>query len=329
MNASSSPAVYGSRGTFGLILITTKLPEKGQMKITYNGSYNFYKRTVTPELVDNGYDWTTSYLEAYTNSYATDPTNINNVFRFSRAWYSELERRNSDPSYEKWRINPADNRYEYFGNTNWYKIFYKDYTTGHQHNLSITGGTDKASYYVSGRFFHQDGIYNAGDERYNQYNVLAKGTVQATKWLRVENTTSFMSRFSHQPTLTTGGQSFTVTPTRMMNHQGFPMTLEKNPDGTWTDAAVYMGCAGFVEGNTWREDDKFDLNNKTKFTSISSRTCWSARSTSATIATTPSATCSPCPTPITRGPKVRANVPRPRGTRSATTTANAWPATPC
>ena len=66
------------------------------MKITYNGSYNFYKRTVTPELVDNGYDWTTSYLEAYTNSYATDPTNINNVFRFSRAWYSELERRNSD-----------------------------------------------------------------------------------------------------------------------------------------------------------------------------------------------------------------------------------------
>ena len=263
---ASSTAVYGSRGTFGVILITTKRPEKGQMKITYNGSYNFYKRTVTPELIDNGYDWTTSYLESYINNKASDPTNINNVFRFSRAWYSELERRNSDPSYEKWRVNPADNRYEYFGNTNWYNIFYKDYTTGHQHNLSITGGTDKASYYVSGRFFHQDGIYNAGDERYNQYNVLAKGTVQATKWLRVENTTSFMSRYSHQPTLTTGGQSFTVTPTRMMNHQGFPMTLEKNPDGTWTDAAVYMGWAGFVEGNTWRDDDKFDLNNKTKFT---------------------------------------------------------------
>lgn len=155
------------------------------------------------------------------------------------------------PSYEKWRINPADNRYEYFGNTNWYKIFYKDYTTGHQHNLSITGGTDKASYYVSGRFFHQDGIYNAGDERYNQYNVLAKGTVQATKWLRVENTTSFMSRFSHQPTLTTGGQSFTVTPTRMMNHQGFPMTLERTPTepgptrpSTWAGPDSSKGTRG-------------------------------------------------------------------------------------
>ena len=162
---ASSTAVYGSRGTFGVILITTKKPEKGQLKITYNGSYNFYKRTVTPELVDNGLNWTNSYLESYINCKQTDPANINNVFRFNRTWYNELIRRDADPSYEKWRINPADGRYEYFGNTNWYNIFYKDYTTGHQHNLSITGGTDKASFYLSGRYFHQDGIYNAGDER--------------------------------------------------------------------------------------------------------------------------------------------------------------------
>ena len=140
-----------------------------------------------------------------------------------------------------------------------------DYTTGHQHNLSITGGSDKASYYLSGRFFHQDGIYNAGDERYNQYNVLGKGTVQVTKWLTVENTTSFMSRFHHEPMLTTGDQSFWMTPVRMFNHQGYPMTLEKNPDGTWTEAAVYLGWAGFVEGHTWMEKDKFDLTNRTKF----------------------------------------------------------------
>lgn len=156
---ASSTAVYGSRGTFGVILITTKKPEKGQMKITYNGSYNFYQRSVTPEIVDNGLDWTNSFLESYINGRATDPANINNVFRFNRTWYEELNRRNADPSYEKWRVNPSDGRYEYFGNTNWYDIFYKDYTTGHQHNLSITGGSDKASYYVSGRFFHQDGIY--------------------------------------------------------------------------------------------------------------------------------------------------------------------------
>ena len=47
----------------------------------------------------------------------------------------------------------------------------------------------------------------------------------------------------------------------MLNHQGYPMTLEKNPDGTWTEAAVYIGWAGFNEGNSWRNDDMFNLKN--------------------------------------------------------------------
>ena len=49
-----------------------------------------------------------------------------------------------------------------------------------------------ASYYVSGRMFEQDGIYNAGDEKYQQFNVKAKGIVNVKPWLRVENTTDFM-----------------------------------------------------------------------------------------------------------------------------------------
>jgi len=194
-----------------------------------------------------------------------DPSNINNVFKFSRTWYNELARRNSDPSYEKWRVNNR-NVYEYFGNTNWYDVFYKDYTTGHQHNSSVTGGGDVASYYVSGRMFEQDGIYNAGDEKYQQFNVKAKGIVNVKPWLRVENTTDFMYRYSHQPTSHTGISTTPMTVSRMLNHQAYPVALVTNPDGTWTEAAVYTGWAGFVEGNSWRKDRKFDMNNRTAVT---------------------------------------------------------------
>ena len=134
---ASSTAVYGARGTFGVILLTTKKPQKGSAKVTYNGTFTFYKRATKPEMVTNGYDYTTSFLESYVNAFGKDPSNINNVFKFSRTWYNELARRNSDPSYEKWRVNNR-NVYEYFGNTNWYDVFYKDYTTGHQHNISVT-----------------------------------------------------------------------------------------------------------------------------------------------------------------------------------------------
>ena len=80
----------------------------------------------------------------------------------------------------------------------------------------------------------------------------AKGIVNVKPWLRVENTTDFMYRYSHQPTGHTGISTTPMTVSRMLNHQAYPVALVTNPDGTWTEAAVYTGWAGFVEGNSWR-----------------------------------------------------------------------------
>lgn len=54
--------------------------------------------------------------------------------------------------------------------------------------------------------------------------------------------------------------------TRQAQHQGYPVTMEKNPDGTWTEAAVYIGWAGFVEGTSWQKDNKLDVRNTTTLT---------------------------------------------------------------
>ncbi len=262
---ASSTAVYGVRGTFGVVLVTTKNPDKGSAKISYNGSFSLYQRTTTPQMVTNGYDWTTSFLESYINRGGSDPANINNVFKFSRQWYDELARRNADPSFEKWRINPGSGRYEYFGNTNWYDLFYRDVALGHTHSVTVQGGGDKATYYVNGRYFYQDGMYKEGNEYYDQYNVTARGTVKVRPWLRLDNTTTFYYRHSNQPQGHTGINN-TMTPVRMIAHQGYPMTMPYNPDGSWTQTAVYTGYAGFVEGNNWRRDHKFDFRNKTSLT---------------------------------------------------------------
>ena len=262
---ASSTAVYGVRGTFGVVLVTTKNPDKGSAKISYNGSFSLYQRTTTPQMVTNGYDWTTSFLESYINRAGSDPANINNVFKFSRQWYDELARRNADPSFEKWRINPGSGRYEYFGNTNWYDLFYRDVALGHTHSVTVQGGGDKATYYVNGRYFYQDGMYKEGNEYYDQYNVTARGTVKVRPWLRLDNTTTFYYHHSNQPQGHTGINN-TMTPVRMIAHQGYPMTMPYNPDGSWTQTAVYTGYAGFVEGNNWRRDHKFDFRNKTSLT---------------------------------------------------------------
>lgn len=46
---ASSAAVYGARGAFGVILITTKNPEKGKVRVSYNGSVSLHRRTVSSQ----------------------------------------------------------------------------------------------------------------------------------------------------------------------------------------------------------------------------------------------------------------------------------------
>lgn len=258
---ASSAAIYGARGAFGVVLITTKNPGKGKPRVNYNGSVSVHRRLFEPERVTNGLQWTNGFYTSYLGGQGTAPNGINNVFKYNQDWYDELVKRDSDPTLEKVRVN-KDGLYEYFGNTDWLDVIYKDYNYSQEHNLSVSGGDDKVKYYVSGRYFHQDGIYTAGDEEYSQYNLRAKGSIKINRYLTLDNNTDFITRSIHQPMVMYDRQNIL----RQIEHQGYPMTMEKNPDGTWTEAAVYTGWAGFVEGTSFQKNRKFDLKNTTTLT---------------------------------------------------------------
>lgn len=259
---ASSTAVYGAKGTFGVILITTKSPEAGRVRVSYDGSFSILNRTVKPETINNGLQWTDAYIESYKGRYNSMPSNINNAMNaYTSDWYNELVKRNSDDSYEKWRVNSLG-RYEYFGNYDWHDIVCKDFTTGHQHNLSVSGGNQTATYLVSGRFFQQNGIYNFGDEDYKQYNIRAKTSINISKWLKFDNSIEFMRRETFQPRVAEGNQLIQ----RQMEIVGAPMIGVYNPDGTWTNAATYIGVAGFEEGTSWDDYNKNDFRENAALT---------------------------------------------------------------
>ncbi len=258
---ASSAAIYGAKGAFGVILITTKAAEKGKAKVNYNGSVSMHRRIFEPERVTNGLEWTDGWYKSFMGQESNAPTSINNVFKYNDDWYNELVKRNADPTFEKVRVN-SSGEYEYFGNTDWLDVIYKDYNISTEHNLSVSGGNETARYYVSGRYFNQDGIYSAGNEDFTQYNFRAKGSIQLNKYITIENNTDFLKRSIHQPMVMYDRQLIL----RQLEHQGYPMTMPKNPDGTWTEAAVYVGWAGFVEGTSWQHNNKLDLKNTTTLT---------------------------------------------------------------
>ena len=51
---ASSAAVYGARGAFGVLLITTKRPKAGQFAINYGASYGTKQPTAVPQFVKLG-----------------------------------------------------------------------------------------------------------------------------------------------------------------------------------------------------------------------------------------------------------------------------------
>ncbi len=260
---ASSTAVYGARGAFGVILVTTKNPQKGRPVINYNGSVTVNRRTVIPDVVTDGktwLDWWKACYNGYYNGSKALLGHIDSTVPYSEDIYSELIRRRSDPSLSKTMALQGNSMFgwAYMESTDWYDLFYKDYNWSTEHNLSVSGGSDMADYYISGRFYDMDGIYKVGNEDYKKYDLRAKGTLKVRPWLKITNNISMSVVNHYEPKHSR--DNFNVQ--KAINHAAMPLSPVKNPDGTWTTAAAISGYAAFSEGTSWRTNDYMYLREK-------------------------------------------------------------------
>lgn len=252
---ASSTAVYGARGAFGVILVTTKNPEKGRVSINYSGSLTANRRTVIFDNITDScewFDWWVACYNGYYQGQQTLPDAVDGTVPYTKEIYDEIKRRNADPTLSKASVLTGHNTFgwAYYDNFDWYKEFYKPVSWSSEHNVSVSGGTDKADYYVSGRYFGQEGVYIVGNENYHKFDVRAKGSIQIRPWMKITNNMSLASSYYYQPT-TPRDQ---VIVQRWMQHACYPQSGPYNPDGTWTTAAAISGWAAFAEGNNYRTD---------------------------------------------------------------------------
>ena len=264
---AASCSVYGARGAFGVILVTSKQPAADKVSATFSASVGINRRTRIWEdgLVSDGPTWAKYYIlfsqlsastpqagGGYNGAY---PSAINGYDTFSEAYYEELCRRWQDPTYENYQ-NPygyeADGTYRYYGSTNWYDLYYKDYNTTQNYSFSVSGSSKRASFSMSGRYYTQDGIYNFGNEQFNSLNLRAKGSVQITPWLKVSENLSMFKRKYHQPTIVSG--SYVIQ--RQFEIRAQPVLLPVNEDGSLT----FAGAATCWDA--WHNDEAYQENNK-------------------------------------------------------------------
>jgi len=242
---ASSSAIYGARAAFGVVLITTKEPLKGKTTVTYSSNYSFKTPTTYPKVVSDGYQYALHFDSAFVEYKASVPTAINKTQPFSATYLANLKAHDADPTLPK--VDIENGSYVYYGNTDWYKQLYKDHNGAIDQNLAVSGGTGKTSYYVTGRYYGQDGIFRYNSDNYRMYNFMAKGSIELLPWLVVNNTTQFTSRYYHNPSNVEEGGGIW----RNIADEGHPTSMLLNPDGslTYTSASTvgdfYYGKNGY------------------------------------------------------------------------------------
>ncbi|UHG91885.1 TonB-dependent receptor [Spirosoma oryzicola] len=251
---AASAAIYGARGAFGVVLITTKNPTKDRTSFTYSINHSIKSPTTVPKFVTNGYQFAKLFNEGWTawNDYSQTPQNINKTVRFSPAYLAELERRNNDPSLPKTVVDPTSGEYVYYENTDWYGELYKKSTSATEHNLSFSGSSGKADFYVTGRYYGQDGLFRYNSDDYKILSLRAKGSIQLYPWLKVSNNADFSSMKYHNPlNVGEGGGIW-----RNIADEGHTVAPMFNPDGTLTYSAAY------TVGDFWYGKNGIDMDRR-------------------------------------------------------------------
>lgn len=196
---ASAVAIYGTRGSSGVILITTKRGKTGKPTIRYNGytGLEIQKRTLTPM---NGLEYSQTYL---------DYCKQMNIVPNSTPVPNQSEVENYRAGHE----------------TDWIEEVSQQGII-QDHNLSISGGTESVKYFLSGEYQNQEGVLKGF--QYNRVSIRSNIDANLTNWLSIGTSLFFTSNNSD------GGRANYFLATVMS-----PYGIQYTPGGEYNKYPMY------------------------------------------------------------------------------------------
>lgn len=146
---AASQAIYGARAAAGVILVTTKKGKSGKISVSYNGYFGTSAPAHKLKLLD-ATQYATLRNEAATNDGSAAPF-----------------------------ANPSS-----FGKgTDWQSEIFNNSAIRQNHELSISGGSEKSTFYSSFGYLKQEGVVASDISKYERANFRLNSTHKITPWL--------------------------------------------------------------------------------------------------------------------------------------------------
>ncbi len=161
---ASATAVFGVRGANGVILVTTRSGETGKAKISYSSSFGLQAPVYLVESL-NSYDMANLFNEMDRNDKKTE--------RFDQY------------TLDRYRLGDEPLLYP---DVNWREYLMKDLSLQTQHNVNVSGGSERVRYFTSVGYLYQNGLmkdlgnlpYDA-NFKYNRFNYRTNLDIDVTK----------------------------------------------------------------------------------------------------------------------------------------------------
>lgn len=208
---ASAAAVYGARAAFGVMLVTTKKGARNQKtKVSYSNNLSWSSPARLPEMPRSDI-WARMWNKAY--EYDTP-----GGYYFNEKFMEKLDAHIADPEHnpailvdtegiQNSNYSPSNPGWAYVGNTDWLSEFYQKSAFMQQHNVSLSGGTERNNYYASIGFKDQSGIFRYGNDSYKRFNLAFNFDTKLTSWLDVSFATRMSNIKNDEPYMDNGGSS--------------------------------------------------------------------------------------------------------------------------
>ena len=186
---ASAAALYGARGANGVVMITTKKGVEGRSNIMWRSTFGWSSRAtkrynhvdqkeyvqlvyeaLRNEAIDNGNSW--SDAEAIARVSLSGQLGGEQYNPFKKYSWDQL----IDPATGYVREDAQS-----AWNEDWYDSVIRNNAFRHEHQLQVTGGTERAQYMMSLGYLNEDGILKTTN--YERYTGRANINSQITDWL--------------------------------------------------------------------------------------------------------------------------------------------------
>jgi len=172
---AASTAIYGVRATNGVILVKTKRGQSGKASVAYNAFVSFQDPTNMPKTL-SAVDNMILNNEAVSNTGST-------ALPYSQALIDFYK-------------NNQPNNFTVF-NTDWQDLIFQNSGLMQNHNIIVSGGSEKSSFLASGTYLNQQGLIV--NNSFRKYDLRINGDINVSKKLKFTTDLFYTKATNTQP----------------------------------------------------------------------------------------------------------------------------------